>query len=942
MTFIIFVITWAVVGGACTDGAIGFFAALFTSNAYRSGRRLKAIEARLKALEAGATTLAPEAAAALRASSVEKPRTTEEPRDEIGEVASTTPDTNEVISEPFVATTVVASQDSPLSAPEAPRITQTKIRPAPLTVEERLRNYVGSTIAGFLCRGNPIARIGVVILFFGVAFALKFATDQGYVPVELRIIGAALGGLLLIALGWKLRHTRRGFAAALMGGGSGVLYITTFISFRVLNFIGQLPAFALLTAITALAASLAVVQNASALALLAMIGGFLVPVLTSNGDGNHVALFSYLAILNLGIFGICWFRSWRALNLTGLFFTALLGFMWGAAKYVPELFSTTEPFLAFFLALYIAITILYSARAERSRADAIDSILVFGVPLLALLFQAPLVHPWKYGLAWSTFGLGALHLALSEFVRRQFSGRLKFLSSSYYVIGLALVSLSVSLAFSGHVTSAVWALEGVALLWSGIEIDHKVQRRGAMILIVLSSLAFLGDLPGAQQRHAFLNSFFEGVAMLAGAGIGASRLLLSSRAEKLPHNERAMAPFFAAIGFAWWFFGSFEEFSRHMPGWFASAYGNRPELAMMWLPYCLGIGSVFVTLSIAAFWAISLRFPIPGSKFLRSTLLPGHGIVLYGLAVNSEGSLHPLMSYGGVAWPLLAVANYVMLWWDEKNGDTSQGMQHLFGLWILSLVPSWEGYRIVRNVVGVAPAWSQAMLTVIPALIAFVIGESTRHGRPWPFRERARLYHLGLQPFIMWLFLFPFILNLSASGNATPLPYLPILNPLDVAQILAIGVALSWWRRSVRIFPPPPATTPNFLAIVGVWSFVWATTGLIRAVHHYAGVPWDFDTLFDSSTVQASLSLFWSVLALILMLVGHRRGWRLMWQEGAALIAIVVVKLFLIELSSQGTLARIAAFLGVGLLMLVIGYMAPIPPEAGKAAGSETSLDPST
>ena len=45
-------------------------------------------------------------------------------------------------------------------------------------------------------------------------------------------------------------------------------------------------------------------------------------------------------------------------------------------------------------------------------------------------------------------------------------------------------------------------------------------------------------------------------------------------------------------------------------------------------------------------------------------------------------------------------------------------------------------------------------------------------------------------------------------------------------------------------------------------------------------------------------------------------------------MGVVVVKLFLVELGDSGSLTRIVSFLGVGLLLLVVGYFAPVPPRA--------------
>jgi uncharacterized membrane protein len=42
---------------------------------------------------------------------------------------------------------------------------------------------------------------------------------------------------------------------------------------------------------------------------------------------------------------------------------------------------------------------------------------------------------------------------------------------------------------------------------------------------------------------------------------------------------------------------------------------------------------------------------------------------------------------------------------------------------------------------------------------------------------------------------------------------------------------------------------------------------------------------------------------------------------------MVVLKLFIVDLSGTGTIARIVSFLVVGILMLIIGYFSPLPPK---------------
>ena len=91
-------------------------------------------------------------------------------------------------------------------------------------------------------------------------------------------------------------------------------------------------------------------------------------------------------------------------------------------------------------------------------------------------------------------------------------------------------------------------------------------------------------------------------------------------------------------------------------------------------------------------------------------------------------------------------------------------------------------------------------------------------------------------------------------------------------------------------------------------------------------MPWLVDELARSFVVQAGYSILWSLLALALMVTAHRRRLRALWLGGAALLALVTVKLLLVDLANHGGAERIIAFISVGALMLLIGWLAPIPP----------------
>jgi uncharacterized membrane protein len=174
------------------------------------------------------------------------------------------------------------------------------------------------------------------------------------------------------------------------------------------------------------------------------------------------------------------------------------------------------------------------------------------------------------------------------------------------------------------------------------------------------------------------------------------------------------------------------------------------------------------------------------------------------------------------------------------------------------------------------------------------------------------------------------IANFNSRGDPLPLRYLPLLNPLDLAHGAALLSLAAWFRRlRFAAFAPQPFRSADLAGVtLGSITFLWLNGALLRTMHHWAGVPFDFDAMMRSMLVQASLSIFWSVLALCTMLAATRLRVRPLWLTGAGLMAIVVVKLFFVDLSNIGGIERVVSFIGVGVLMLVIGYVSPVPPVA--------------
>jgi uncharacterized membrane protein len=159
----------------------------------------------------------------------------------------------------------------------------------------------------------------------------------------------------------------------------------------------------------------------------------------------------------------------------------------------------------------------------------------------------------------------------------------------------------------------------------------------------------------------------------------------------------------------------------------------------------------------------------------------------------------------------------------------------------------------------------------------------------------------------------------------------PLLNPVDISLALAVGGLLLWRRCLAGADPMPTGAAalagPPGLIAIGALAFIGLNTIWLRIAHQLLGIDWSAAALLGGGTVQAGLTILWALLAVGLMLFASRRMDRAPWFGVAALLGGVVVKLLLVDMSSAEGWQRIVAFLAVGVLMLVVGYLVPLPPK---------------
>lgn len=765
-----------------------------------------------------------------------------------------------------------------------------------------------SALWKWLFGGNAMVRVGIVVLFFGVAFLVRYATEHVHVPIELRLSGVAIGAIAMLVLGWRLRERAGGYGLVLQGGGVGVLYLVVFGAFRIWKLVPAELAFVLLVAIAFASAAIAVAQDSRSLAIAGVTGGFLAPLLASTGGGSHVALFSFYLVLDLGILAVAWRKAWRSLNIVGFAFTFIIGAIWGGAYYRPEHYASTQPFLVVFFLLYVAIAVLYALRTAPRLGDYVDSVLVFGTPLAAAGLQLGLVKEIEYGAAWSALALGAFYVSVAHRLWTQQRESLQLLVECFIALGVAFATLAIPFAFDGRVTAASWALEGAAALWVGVRQGRALPRVFGLLLQPAAGIAFLAAAPEAVAAIPVLNSRCVGGVTLALAGLFCAWYL--DRSRERSSGGIVLAPWLLAWGLLWWLGTGWYEISQFAP-----------QKSMV-----RGLQLLFASASAVLFAILRSRLDWRLASYAALALLP----IMVTWTVLWAGAIsHPFAGYGYAAWPGAFLALYWTLARVESDvpAPLSEAC-HCVALWLLAVLGGWECATQLDAMVGEGRIWAQIGRPLVPALLAAWIATRTQTGR-WPFRPHLRVYlAYALAPILAALWLWVVYINFASNGNPAPLPYVPLINPLDLAVAL-IAVLYLTWRRALAQHEIP-ARLIAVLRVAPVWlgatAFVWANGVLLRTLHHWADVPFRLDTMLRSTLVQALFSVFWSLLALGAMVFANRRRIRPLWVCGAALLGVVVVKLFIVDLQRIGGMERIVSFIGVGVLLLVIGYLAPVPP----------------
>jgi len=354
-------------------------------------------------------------------------------------------------------------------------------RPLPTEPQADLESRIGS---------HWLNRVGIAALLIGISYFLKFAFDNNWIGPAGRVAIGLLAGIAVIA--WSERFRAKGYKAfsySLKAVGIGALYLSLWAAFQVYSLIPSGVAFVMMLAVTAATAVMAWTQDAQLLAAFALTGGFTTPLLLSTGQNREVALFSYVALLDLGALLLVVLKPWRRLLVMSYAGTLLLYVGWYSTFYTREQLSPTLSFATLFFAIFaIAPLVTLQPEGEAPLFASIPAVLAF-VNAVVYFLQAYAMFEEidKRDMAWFALALAAVYIFLSRQVQSRkltpaAAERLHFL---HLAVALGFITVAIPIRLDAHWITIGWFVEAGVLLWVADRIESELLNLFALAALVL-------------------------------------------------------------------------------------------------------------------------------------------------------------------------------------------------------------------------------------------------------------------------------------------------------------------------------------------------------------------------------------------------------------------------------------------------------------------------
>lgn len=800
-------------------------------------------------------------------------------------------------------TPAVPGEAQPAGAPPGATVPPTAEPPPGPSLEERFGT-------------RWVVWVGGLALALGGFFLVKYSIEAGLLGPGVRVfLGALLAAGLVAAGEWlRRKESASGFVGVpaanipsiLTAAGTAVAYATVWAAYELYGFLSPGMAFVLLGAV-ALATLAAALLHGPWVAALGLVGGYLTPILVSTEKPNFWALYVYLAVVSASSFVLARYRLWRWLAFTAVAF----GFFWmlpevdslQTDKLTAHAFHATAGFAL--VAALIVSGLFYGPSAEPGKIDWVSSISIAAYLLAALILVLATRHDSSALTMFTALAIATVAIAW----------RTDAAAAAVPAAGVFVVIVMLRWAFDPDMTRLV-APAGPAgpaspqPLYSGVSLHLAL---GAAYGILFAAAGFLAQGRSISARIPILWS---------ASGVAVPVAILIALYSRITHYERSIPFAFIALALAALFSWATEQLSRREPRPgvpAAAALYATGAVAALCLALTFALEKGWLTIGLALMvpgiaWVTEKR-PLPMLRWLAGGLVI---LVLLRTAwepriVGDDVGLTPIFNWLLYGYGVPAAAFWAGGWLLRRHGDDHpcrivEAGAILFT--VLLAVLEIRHYMNDGDIYGDKGGLGELGLQVCVGL-AMAIG--LEHIRE---RTQSIVHNIGAQ-LIAALTLFAIVFGLFIGVNplVTSEPVGgPVINLIllgyGLPAVLAIVLALRTRGRRSSGYRVCAAVASVALALA------YLSLQVTRFYHESV-----LTTGSVSNAEKYTYSVVWLAFGVLLLIAGIFLRSQPARLASAAIVALTIAKVFLVDVWDLTGVYRALSFIGLGLAVIGIGLL---------------------
>ena len=790
------------------------------------------------------------------------------------------------------ASSTVPSPASPTEQPKTPSSRNTHEQPS-----QPSSNWLSSLI------DNWMIWLGGISVGLAGIFMVKYSISMGLLGPKTQISLAILTGIILHVVAEWLRR-RKGSSdpvfASLAGGASITLYAALLAALHVHHIITPGWAFVFLAIVSLITMGLSLLQGPM-LAMLGLVGAYVVPILVSTNSGNMIAALIYSLIITAAALILLRFvfRPW-------LWWSIIIGSMaWWLISLPAEQADS-------FRAIYLAI-LAWSILA----LPHFDFLVQFKSKGAIKELDDKTIQPFKRAFSMNQVGLFILVIAWAISLLSQGHAWRSFESVASFMLWAPMVAV---LIFAAGTRPSLWPLPWLSLIlhlmaWITIgfePIAHGYKflplspEAGQLFLVYAGVMAFVYSALSAWQWYSrgFTHPRASLTLLAPLMWLALAYTQTSALSQSLEWSLVALVfGLVYAAATAWRLKQSSQD---HVALWLTLATHFAYSLgAVMYFDEAL-LSLVIAVQLLSLAWLIK-RYELPWLELFLKAMV---AIVVLRLTLNPWLADYPtdvhwsLYTYGGST--LLAfLASRQLTHNPQLRAWLEAATLHLLVLTLGTELRYWlyDGDIFVSEY----SLTESAINTSLWAALALVYYYRSN------LSQNLQKFYVFCSKLLLIVSLASYFISITHNNpwwSGELISNIPIFNILLLAYgapiLLAILVALYH----------QPQYRSMALRFAGFASLLFIT---IEIRHLWQGS----DIGLSNNTSDGEIytySVIWMLMAIPAVLIGARQQIQELYKVGMILLIAVIGKIFLIDMAGLDGLWRVASFMGLGLTLLALAW----------------------